>query len=358
MQELFEKYRKRLARIGIFKSVIFSLALAFVASGIVSAVTWITKTPVALTLYLTFGIGALIFTIMLFVLYFMRFRPTTRMVAEKLDALGLDDRYITMYEFRDNQSAIAKLQREDAKEKLVHISAKRLKFTVALPVIFLLVFGVLFAAGTTTGSVLAVTNPSGISENREDNDSSNTETKFFTVVYQVFDEGTGTITGDMVQHVESGHFTKPVTATAAIGYRFVAWVDADKNHLTNQNNPRFEVNVQEDMVIYALFEKIDEDDSDGNGNNNEGEDRGDQEPDNEKDEGGDSSGDNDNKGESGEGNPEEGEGSGRENNNVIDGKQNYKDNFDRESLENELGSKDIPDDLKDILGDYYNTLKP
>ena len=42
-----------------------------------------------------------------------------------------------------------------------------------------------------------------------------------------------------------------------------------------------------------------------------------------------------------------------------DGKQDYKENFDREQSEKELSyDNSLPDELKDALGDYYNGLKP
>lgn len=354
MDKLFEKYRKRLNVFAVFKSVLLALALALIVVGITSSITWVAKASISVAIPLAFGLGGLAFAVAIFPLYFKHFRPTTMDVAKKLDALGFDERYITMYECQDKTSTMAKLQREDAKNSLCNVPAKCLKFSVAIPLIVMLVFGAIFAAGTTTGTILSAANSSPSINN-------NTapplvEKEYFTITYEVFEKGTGTIEGELVQKVEKGHYTTSVTAISASGYRFSGWVDKDKNFLANQNNPRAEVNVQQNMTIFALFEEkssSDDDDdneiADGKGDSNKDPEQGGGEvkpnPDSSQGGGGESS--------SGGG---EGQGSGK--NNVIDGTVDYRDNFDRNKLEQELLDKDFPDELKDILGDYYKTLKP
>ena len=354
MDKLFESYRKRLNFFAIFKSILLALVIAFIVMGITSSITWIAKASILIILSLTCGLGGITFLVAIFPLYFKYFRPTTEMVAKKLDALGFEERYITMYECQNKTSFMAKLQREDAKRSLSKVSAKCLKFSIALPVIILLIISSVFAVGTTTGAILFASNPSSSSDN---NISSPVDKKeYFTVTYKVFEEG-GTIEGDLVQKVEKGHYTTSVTAISAAGYRFLGWVDEEKNFLANQNNPRSEINVQEDMTIFALFEEKSVSDDDDNNTSGEGEGNVDKEP-----EPGGGGGENPNPGGSqgggGEGAPGGGESQGRENNKVVDGTVDYKDNFDREKLEQELVDKDFPDELKDILGDYYGTLKP
>ena len=354
MDKLFEKYRKRLMCIGIFKSVMISLSVALILTGVVAVITWLTKASMTLTLSLTLGIGFAVFVALSFLLYFKHFRPTPKMVAQQLDALGNDERYITMLECENNPSLMANLQREDAKTKLSGISLKSLKFTLALPVVLVLVFGFIFAAGTTTVSMLTVANVIG----SEETETLPPETvEMYTVTYKVYQEGTGTISGQLTQTVEKGRYTKEVMAVPAEGYRFTAWVDKDLNRLANQTNPRAEVNVREDMVIYALFEKINPGDQDEDVDGELGKGEEDQNP--EKDDGdGDENEGSVGGNESGQGSSGDGEGEGRQNNKVIDGTQDYKDKFDREQLEKELADKDVPDELKDILGDYYGTIKP
>ena len=153
MDKMFEKYRKRLMWNGILNSIMLSFAMAFISMGIVAVITLIVKTSTPLTLALIFGIGGGILLTAILPLYFIFFRPTDKMVAKRLDLLGLDERYITMLECSEDNSTMAELQRKDAQNKLAGISAKCLKFTLALPIIILLTFGVIFAAGTTTASI-------------------------------------------------------------------------------------------------------------------------------------------------------------------------------------------------------------
>lgn len=354
MDEIFAKYRKRLAQIGLFKSVMLGLSLALSAVGAAALILWAARASLPVVIGVTAGLGVAVLLAAVPLLYFLHFRPTDREVACRLDALGLDERYITMYECEGDASGMAALQREDACTRLSSVPVRAFRFTLALPMVLLLIFGVLFATGATTASVLAA---GGDVPTQEVPPAPVTPT--YTVTYLVWEEGTGTIEGECTQEVKAGGYTSPVTAVAAEGYAFAAWVDEDKAPLANGNNPRGEVNVRSDLTVYALFEKIEHpaegEDPDGNtdgGDDHEIEEGGDdpEAPDDPGDPG--QSGDN-----KGEGGGQDGEG-GRQNNNVIDGTQDYKENFDREKLEDELKDKDIPDDLKDLLGDYYNTLKP
>lgn len=357
MKDLFEKYRRRLAHIGVFRAVLLGLALSFFAVGAAALIAWVSGASLPVVLGLTVGIGAAVLVAAVPLLYFRHFRPTERAVVEQLDALGLDERTVTMYECQNDPSGMAALQRADAKGKLAAVSAGMLKYSVALPVLLLLFCGALFAGGMTTASVLAAGSSGGAQIAEGGSVPAAEET--FTVTYRVYEEGTGTISGELVQTVRKGGYTEPVTAVPVKGYRFSAWVNEDMARLSNQNNPRSEVNVREDMVIYARFEQAapsssEEDQSGGEG---QGEKEkpdisgGEEElPDPDFPGQGESS--------SGGGNDSDANPEGKENNKVIDGTQNYKDNFDREQFERELTDKDIPDDLKDILGDYYDTLKP
>lgn len=352
MEEIFFKYRKRLAHIGFFRSAMLGLALSLFAVGAAAFILWAARAALPVVIGVTAGAGAAVFLAAVPLLYFKRFRPTDREVARRLDALGLDERYITMYEFKNDASGMAALQREDACARLSSVPERALKFSLALPIALLLIFCALFAAGATTASVLAA----GRTVVEEASPAPAVQT--YIVTYKVLEEGTGTIEGELVQEVEKGGYTSAVTAVAANGYSFAAWVDENKAPLANGNNPRSEVNVRGDITVYALFEKTerpaqgeDSDGETGGGEDNETE-QGGGESGEEPDEPGQSGGDNKGEGSSGTGSD------GRQNNNVIDGTQDYKENFDREKLENELAGRDIPDDLKDILGDYYDTLKP
>lgn len=352
MNDIFAKYRRRLKCVGLFRSAASALALSLFAVGAASLAAWAAGAKPAMTCGIAAGIGIALFLALLFLFYFRRFRPTEKTVAEKLDGLGLDERAVTMYEHKNDPSPMAALQRQDAEEKISVLPKGLLKFSLALPVVLLLVFGAAFAAGATAFSVLKADDVRAAQSPPDPVE----DTAYFTVTYAVYEEGTGSLSGKTVQTVKKGGYTEPVAAMPANGFRFVAWVDENLSPLANQNNPRSETNVRGDMTVFAYFEKADQtppDEEQGGGSEGQG---GDLDP---------------NPG--GETDPPEGEGGGHHeagggggstggggslNNGVIDGTQDYQEQFDREALEKELADKEIPDDLKDILGDYYDTLKP
>lgn len=358
MDDVFKKYKKRLARIGIGKAVAVALIFALFAFGIAVLIAWLCRAGIPVIFGVSGAAGAAVFAIALPILYVKRFRPTERTVAKRLDALGLKERAITMYECGEDVSGMAALQRQDAVHKISSVPQGRLKYSLALPAVLLLLLGAAFAAGTATASVIsaAATQEEAEEETEEEIIAETT----FTVIYKVYEEGTGTIEGLTEQQVKKGGFTEEVTAVPADGYRFSEWVDENGVPFANQNNPRSEVNVRADLVVYARFEKVsqppsEDEDVDGDIESDKGDHEKNDPDKEEKDpqEPTPSEGS-----QEGEGNAGGGSDASSANNNVIDGTQDYKDNFDRETLEKELAGRDIPDELKDILGDYYDTLKP
>jgi len=65
------------------------------------------------------------------ILYTLRFRPTDRKIAARLDALGLQDRTAAMVEFAGEDGVLYRLQREDAARHLQSISPKAMKLHVS-----------------------------------------------------------------------------------------------------------------------------------------------------------------------------------------------------------------------------------
>ncbi len=72
---------------------------------------------------LAFGL----FLITTLLAYFILFRPEKKEVLESIDALGLQERIITMEELRDEETVIAKKQRQDAKEQLAKLTARNMQ---------------------------------------------------------------------------------------------------------------------------------------------------------------------------------------------------------------------------------------
>lgn len=390
-KKILTKYRKRLVRIGILESTLVSLVFGLAVIGIAAIITWFCDLSLLAVLLISIGAGVVVTAAMAPLLYFKRFYPTTQRTARILDKAGLEERVVTMCQYENDRSMLAALQREDAKSKLSGVNEKCIIFHVSLWLIIALIVCGLFAVSFTTVSALAaegIINSGGEvigkpSDDAKDNDDDEEEKDvYYTIRYMVI-LGEGHIEGELTQTVKKGANTKQVVAVPDEGFMFYAWTDEAGTKVLGVDATRMEFKVKSDMTICALFIETPEDQNGGDEEQGEdekkpGDDEGSGDEEGEKNgpngSGGSSggagqNGENGNSGEGGEGsgddNGEASENVGstpagkREDNSVIDGKQDYKDSFDREQNDKELAEDDtLPDELKDILGDYYGALDP
>ena len=205
-----------------------------------------------------FGVGLIVGVIV----YFTAFRPDTKKVARRIDSLGLEERLITMTELENDDSYIARRQREDAKEQLKKFDFKSIKFVVARSLIIAAIIVGVFGISMTTVNALVqneiipegdgnVFNPSEIDDQP------------ILVLYEVSDDTTGWIDGVIEQVVDVGGSTTPVTAVAAEGYIFMYWEEDQK-----ATAERFETNVIDDdedgiLIFTAYFEEIPDNQEEG-----------------------------------------------------------------------------------------------
>jgi len=125
IKKIFRFFKRRLLREAVIKSLLFSALLGAVAVFLISLIYHIAvkQLPIALLLGAFGGIFAVVFCVMLFVFLY----PTHKRVAVRIDEIGLQDRVCTMLEYSDDQSEIARLQREDALKHLNSVSPKQMK---------------------------------------------------------------------------------------------------------------------------------------------------------------------------------------------------------------------------------------
>ncbi len=363
IDNLLKKFRKRLILIAIVKSFLFSLVISFFLTGLIAVLALILKINLNLTLILSLGIGFLCLLLGIPLIYFCFFRVTDKKVVQKLDGLGLEERAITMYEQRNSKADFVSLQRADAQSKLKSISSKQLKFAIPFSLIAMVICSFIFASSFVTVSAFSsVSNQdtTGPDSDKNSSDNSDFEVEYFTITYHVLDEKTGYIDGQSSQKVKKGGRSETVTAIANEGFEFSAWLDENRHPLANQENPHSEFNIRENLNIYAYFVEKSHSTQDPDSELPD-EDNKDVEPDNDnnkEDNNGDNSG-NQNDNDSDDKQSGDITDSGNVNNNVIDGTQDYQENFNREQFEDDLEKDNsIPDDLKDLLSDYYETLKP
>ena len=255
-KQVFKQYHSRLVWEGILKSTVYGLIVGLIATFAISLVSWIFGYN---GIWLAMGLGLSLALISGLAFYFVKLRPTAKEVAKRVDGLGLEERIITMMELENDDSYIAKRQREDAHEKLAEVSHKQLKFRLAKRVIAtvcacaviapaMAVVANLAAKGTLK-SFLEIVNPP--------------VTKYVEITYEA--EDGGVINGEEVQIVVSGEALTPVVAEAEDGYVFVEWSDG------NGDPFRSDGKITEDTVFVAIFEQVDEDanpEGEGEGNGN------------------------------------------------------------------------------------------
>lgn len=247
-KELLQKYYAQLVREGLIKSALYGLVVGFSTLLLTSAVWWFVGWK---SLWICAILTVLAFAVSTAIIYRLKFRPTVKNTARRVDALGLEERLITMSEFEDQDSTILKLQREDAKKQLGTVNEKLLKIVVSTALIVTLAVVGVGSIGMTTTA--AVSKKSGWEVFSSINDKPPAK---FEVEYHVDGMGSifhdGELKDEVSFKVEKGSDGEAVLAVPALGYVFVKWSDG----LTDPY--RVERNVLEAKDLDAIFQKVEE----------------------------------------------------------------------------------------------------
>ncbi len=357
-QDVFAKCRKDLVKEGVIKSAIWGLVVGSAVCFIIALATWFTDFN---GLWLSIGALIVLSIAMTPVFYFTLYRPNNKRVAERLDRLGFDERIITMNELKDDDSFIARLQRQDAVNTVVEANkragGKLLTVKVAIAAIVAVSVIGAFGVGMTAVTGLAAY---GVIPNGADlwhKTFSSDDNVVYTVKYNA-DNG-GKIQGNVVQSVQSGKSTLAVVATADDGFMFVKWIDSDGNEYT-ESPSRYEDKVYKNMVFTAYFEEVDDVEDDpleGNeppddSNQNPSDDFAPGDPNN-----------SDQQGPSDPGDPGDDNGGGGTNQNdwIIDGNTPYEEKFDyyyQMAMDKLANNEEIPPELREIIEGYFGILLP
>ena len=130
--EIFKKYYNKLAREGIVKGLLCGLIIGLALLFIMATSFWFFGYQNTLVLALTFVVVTAAATVLF---YHFKFRPTTKSIAKRVDALGLEERLLTMHQLEGDTSYIAMRQREDALKALSKLDSSLLKWAVSIPLI-------------------------------------------------------------------------------------------------------------------------------------------------------------------------------------------------------------------------------
>lgn len=345
---------KRIRRNGLIKSALLSLFVSFLAVAIFAAVGWFVGFTL-IWLYAVAFVGVYACAFPMF--YFFKFKCNAEQAAAQIDALGLEERILTMKRLENDDSYIARRQRADALEALSKVNEKRLSFVMSTALIIGLVLSAELCIGMTTMSALAANNVIGSGKDIVTGTDSDVALSYH-LTYMA-GEG-GSLFGELAQTVNEGENGTYVIAFPDEGYVFVKWSDGNKQSV------RRDEEVTANVTVTAVFEELDDYSADetltdfNNKNNNNNDDSIHSNKDSDIDMPPD---ENNNKNNTNKDNGG-GDGVGGQydpNNQIIDGSTYYGDTVydnavsDANSRVNEDGS--MSDGQKDVIGGYYDGIE-
>lgn len=243
--EVLKKYCRSLAKEGFFKALVWGCIIGFSAMIALAVLFYCIGAPMV---WFAPVAGAALVVAGTVVLYFAKYRPTLKQVAERTDMLGLKERVITMVEMEDDTSYMAARQREDTAVQLQKIGNRKLKLQImVVPLIIACLLALLGISGTVVSAMSVNGAVPGIDELLPDFSE---KTSMVEVMYM--EEDGGHIEGEPVQIISAGGDCTEVVAVADDGYVFDIWSDG----VTTPE--RADKNVVQSMTVFALFVELDD----------------------------------------------------------------------------------------------------
>lgn len=344
---------KRIRRNGLIKSALLSLFVSFLAVAVFATVGWFVGFTL-IWLYAVAFVGVYACAFPMF--YFFKYKCNAEQAAAQIDALGLEERILTMKRLENDDSYIARRQRADALEALSKVNEKRLSFVMSTALIIGLVLSAELCIGMTTVSALAANNVIGSGKDIVIGTDSDVVLSYH-LTYTA-GEG-GSLFGELAQTVNEGENGTYVIAFPDEGYVFVKWSDGNKQAV------RRDEEVTANVTVTAVFEELDDYSADEAliDLNKKGDNDSDSIYSN-KDSDVDMPPDENNKNNNSKDSGGSGDGAGGQfdpNNQIIDGSTYYGDTVydnavsDANSRVNEDGS--MSEGQKDVIGGYYDGIE-
>lgn len=244
---------KKLTAEAIIKSLIRGMLVAFGAVFVLGAIFWITginNLPLVIgflggTLVLVTASAGAIF-------YFAKLRPTIVTNARRIDSIGLEERAVTMLEFKNEDSVMINLQRNDALNALSKVDEKAISFRFNKKIITAFAITAVLSLAMSTVSSLSAAGllPSGSELIVEAN-----ERPEYVPISYIAEDG-GYIEGETDQLVLLGENADPVVAVPEEGYSFEGWDDSYKKPT------RHDKEIDHPLVLTAIFVPIGDDGED------------------------------------------------------------------------------------------------
>ena len=387
---VFDAYRKKLAREGVLKAFLIALTAASVIAFVIALCTWFAGVN---GLWFALGGFALMLAVLTPVLYYAKYRPHDEVVAARIDACGLEERMITYHEYKNDDSFIATKQRADALGALDAVSGNIRLLAISVPLVVAAAVSCLAGAGMTAANALSAYDAIPSFEWIKDEANDVPHETFYSVRYLTADIDVdaesenielkrdeagniaesllGFVDGDDEQLVVSGGDCTPVYAEEEEDGLFLGWCYFENDALTLESREPFRMDagvVGDNAVIidgedypvityYAVFLPSDgEGDGDGDGDSQEQDpDQPQDEPDESDENPDDQDPDNDNQ------DPDNNKGDAdKPQNGIIDGETDYHELYDyyyNQAQEIIAQGGELPPELIKIIEMYYEIIK-
>ncbi len=257
-ENIFGKYRARLVREGLLKAFLLSGSIGLGVLSLTVLLSWFFGFKAGL--WLGLGLFAACVGAITPLIYIKRYRPTELAIARRVDALGLEERMLTMVEYDGESSYMAECQRQDAMKALGSVNAMLVTVAVSAALIAVFCVGLALGASSVTVGALYAADviPDGISLVRKEPLPGT-----FTLTYSVSNNGGGTIvmyTDDWENEqsvseeiiVTEGEDAPAVLAVSDETHIFIGWSDGSTEVYRQDRN------VRSDLKVEAIFLKISE----------------------------------------------------------------------------------------------------
>ncbi len=252
---VFKKYRARIAREGILKAILLSACIGLAVLSVTVLVSWFCGFKPGF--WIGLGLFALCVGVLAPVFYIKFYRPTAKAIARRVDELGLEERVLTMVELQNDPSYMAMCQREDALKALSTVNHMLVKVAIGAALIIPFSVGLVIGTSSTVVGALYTADviPSGIELVTPD-----VLPNTYTISYSVGNGGGGSIvmyTDDWTSEksvseqfiVTEGEDAPAVLAVEDENYIFIGWSDG----ITEAY--RQDVDVKGNMELRAVFLK-------------------------------------------------------------------------------------------------------
>lgn len=344
IDNILQQYKIRLNRERWIKSALFGIFTGSCIAILCALICWIFGIKLLWIYILTF-VATITATTVIY--YFCKFKSSRSKLASRIDALGLEERVLTMTQLEGNNSYIACRQREDTIKSLQKFNASSIK--IIIPSLMIIICCVTLILGISVVTVSMMSNISLIDLIRDHHKP--VLSNFFHLIYSVNDSNKGIVYGNLEQTVKDAENGSIVQAVAMDGYVFVGWSDG------YENATRIDKNIKKDIFVNAIFIAIEE---------NEEQDKTLEEQQETNPNGGNSNYTDFNN----QGNPINGAGNGRgdgagagsdnASNQVIDGSTYYGDEYGSSLSDAQDGvgsNNNLSNNEKDVIGDYFHNIQ-